>query len=562
MEDYYFKEFFNKSPTAYSYHKVILDDYGMPSDYEYLSINKSYEDLMGLSASKIMNKRFYDVFPKGWKGESQWKDIFNGAILKQKTTHFDMNHLSIQKWIRVTIFPLIEDKIACIYDDVTKEYLMDHELEFFLAVNPDMLCVANTNWEFLRVNQKFEHVLGYSASELEGKSFVSLIHSDDTSIVLNVMKSLEKQQTIHSFVNRVLCKDGSYRYLEWKSQPNGKYIYAAARDRTDKCLKEKSLIQLTEKLQKKNEALKILAVTDELTGLYNRHYIDRTINDIMYHSDRNHEPLTMIILDLDHFKLVNDRWGHPIGDKVLKHISELTQLNLRNTDILARFGGEEFVIILQNTALQSALIIAEKLRKIMENTLIAPVGNVTSSFGVSERKIYEPFKSWYKRADKALYLAKESGRNKVVASDAQEEPVASVNIEWKRDWESGNREIDKQHQDLVIQGNRLINLSLLQANHEQMMKQLEVVLKTIIDHFNEEELILIDIGYPDSQTHAKIHQGLIEKALNLKQSYLNGELKLSAFFSFIVDDIIVGHMLDSDIDYFPYIHKIGGNVND
>ena len=282
----------------------------------------------------------------------------------------------------------------------------------------------------------------------------------------------------------------------------------------------------------------------------------------MYHSDRNHEPLTMIILDLDHFKLVNDRWGHPIGDKVLKHISELTQLNLRNTDILARFGGEEFVIILQNTTLQSALIIAEKLRKIMENTIIAPVGNVTSSFGVSERKIYESFKSWYKRADKALYLAKESGRNKVVASDTQEEPVVSVNIEWKRDWESGNREIDKQHQDLVIQGNRLINLSLLQANHEQMMKQLEVVLKTIIDHFNEEELILINIGYPDSQKHAKIHQGLIEKALNLKQSYLNGELKLSAFFSFIVDDIIVGHMLDSDIDYFPYIHKIGGNVND
>ena len=556
MNDYYYKEFFKKSPTAYSYHKVILDDHGMPSDYEFLAINKSYEELMGINASKIMNKRFYDVFPKGWKGESQWKDIFNRAILKNKTTHFDMNHFSIQKWIRVTVFPLIENKIACIYDDVTKEYLMDREIEFFLAINPDMLCVANTNWEFLRVNQKFEKVLGYSASELEGKNFVSLIHPDDNNTVLDVMKSLKEQQMIHSFVNRVLCKDGSYRYLEWKSQPNGQYIYASARDITEKCLKEKSLIQLTEELQKKNEALKILAVTDELTGLYNRHYIDKTINDIMYHSDRNHEPLTMIILDLDHFKLVNDRWGHPIGDKVLKHISELTQRNLRKTDILARFGGEEFVIILQNTTQKGGLIIAEKLRKMMENTLIAPVGNVTSSFGVSERKIYESFKSWYKRADKALYLAKESGRNKVVAFDMQEEPVASVNIEWKRDWESGNREIDKQHQDLVIQGNRLINLSLLQANHEQMMKQLEVVLKTIIDHFNEEELILIDIGYPDSQKHAKIHQGLIEKALNLKKSYLNGELKLSAFFSFIVDDIIVGHMLDSDIDYFPYIHKI------
>ena len=556
MNDDYYKEFFKKSPTAYSYHKVILDDHGMPSDYEFLAINKSYEELMGISASKIMNKRFYDVFPKGWKGESQWKDIFNRAILKNKTTHFDMNHFSIQKWIRVTVFPLIENKIACIYDDVTKEYLMDREIEFFLAINPDMLCVANTNWEFLRVNQKFEKVLGYSASELEGKNFVSLIHPDDNNTVLDVMKSLKEQQMIHSFVNRVLCKDGSYRYLEWKSQPNGQYIYASARDITEKCLKEKSLIQLTEELQKKNEALKILAVTDELTGLYNRHYIDKTINDIMNSSDNKHQPLTMIVLDLDHFKLVNDRWGHPIGDKVLKQVSELTQSNIRKSDILARFGGEEFVILLQNTTQKGGLIVAEKLRKMMEETTIDPVGVVTGSFGVSERQIYESFKSWYKRADKALYLAKESGRNKVVAFDRLEQPVASVNIEWKRDWESGHSEIDEQHQDLVLQGNRLINLSLSQANHEQMMKQLEIVLKTIIDHFYEEEQILIKLGYPDSQNHANIHQDLIEKALNLKNSYLNNELKLSAFFSFIVDDIIVGHMLESDIDYFPYIHKI------
>ena len=368
-------------------------------------------------------------------------------ILKQKTTHFDMNHCFLIHEMDPAspIFPLIEDKIACIYDDVTKEYLMDHELEFFLAVNPDMLCVANTNWEFLRVNQKFEHVLGYSASELEGKSFVSLIHSDDTSIVLNIMKSLEKRQTIHSFVNRVLCKDGSYRYLEWKSQPNGKYIYASARDRTEMCLKEKSLIQLTEKLQKKNEALKILAVTDELTGLYNRHYIDRTINDIVYHSDRNHEPLTMIILDLDHFKHVNDQWGHPIGDKVLKHISELTQLNLRNTDILARFGGEEFVIILPNTTLQSALIIAKKLRKIMENTLISPVGNVTSSFGVSERKVrtMNPSKVGTNEQIRPCILRKNPIEIEWLLLTCRKNPLYLLIKSGKRDWESGNREIDE-----------------------------------------------------------------------------------------------------------------------
>ena len=103
MKGQYFEEFFKKSPTAYSYHKVIFDDQGIPYDYEYLAINKVYENMMELQGVDVVDKRFYEVFPNGWEGEVQWKNTFQKAIMNQKPTHFDMHHYSIQKCIGLGI---------------------------------------------------------------------------------------------------------------------------------------------------------------------------------------------------------------------------------------------------------------------------------------------------------------------------------------------------------------------------------------------------------------------------------------------------------------------------
>ena len=145
-----------------------------------------------------------------------------------ETTHFDIHQVSLQKWIRVTLFSLNEDTFACVYDDVTKEYMLDKGIEGFLKVNLDMLCVANTNGKFVRVNKKFEDTLGYPVKELEGKSFICLVHPDDIPSTTEVMNELKEQKSISSFINRIRCKDGSYKYLEWRSQPNDQYIYASA----------------------------------------------------------------------------------------------------------------------------------------------------------------------------------------------------------------------------------------------------------------------------------------------------------------------------------------------
>jgi diguanylate cyclase (GGDEF)-like protein len=120
------------------------------------------------------------------------------------------------------------------------------------------------------------------------------------------------------------------------------------------------------------------------------------------------------MIDIDYFKNINDTHGHIAGDKVLKTFCNVVKAKIRNTDIFARWGGEEFIIVCPNTKLENALIIAENLRKLVKNTTFEGVKGITCSFGVAEFKQYETLDSLIKRADNALYTAKANGRDRVV----------------------------------------------------------------------------------------------------------------------------------------------------
>lgn len=289
------------------------------------------------------------------------------------------------------------------FRDITKQYEQENEMEWFLNANLDMLCVADTKGNFLKVNTKFEEVLGYSVEEIRGKSFLNFLHQDDAAATLNAIDIVITQHELASFTNRYKCKDGTLKYIEWHAQLGvGKYIYCSARDVTEKVLAEKELENI--------------AIKDQLTDVYNRHFFDMIIVEKMNTSNEQHAPLSMIILDLDRFKKVNDTWGHPVGDELLKHISQLTQKMIRDTDILVRFGGEEFVILLPETSIEDSVVMAENIRKTIETNSHPITGKQTASFGVAEKYPHETFDNWYKRLDEALYQAKETGRNKVIAA--------------------------------------------------------------------------------------------------------------------------------------------------
>ncbi len=178
------------------------------------------------------------------------------------------------------------------------------------------------------------------------------------------------------------------------------------------------------RLQKAQEDVEKLAVTDELTGLYNRRYFFKRLEEEFVRSARYNKQLSVVMMDIDYFKRVNDRYGHLAGDILLHDVSTILQDNARSSDILARFGGEEFIILLPETSLLGAKKLAEKLRNIIANTPFkTDIGNnisITSSFGCSSSMLHKGTAAvnankLIRKADKALYEAKDTGRNKVMA---------------------------------------------------------------------------------------------------------------------------------------------------
>lgn len=174
-------------------------------------------------------------------------------------------------------------------------------------------------------------------------------------------------------------------------------------------------------IEKSRKKLHQLSITDELTGVYNRRFIFETIKKEIERSDRTGGTYTLMLIDIDFFKKVNDLCGHVQGDVVLKTIATKIKDHIRNMDSFGRFGGEEFILLLPETNLELALICAERLRKFVEGIQFQKIGYpVTVSIGVGQYLSGESLECIIDRVDKALYKAKSNGRNRVeVASNAK-----------------------------------------------------------------------------------------------------------------------------------------------
>jgi len=176
------------------------------------------------------------------------------------------------------------------------------------------------------------------------------------------------------------------------------------------------VIYLKKEIKKREELekeLEILATTDRLTSIYNRYKMDISLEKQIEISKRYGRPLSFIYFDIDHFKKINDTFGHKIGDTVLKELSDLIKKSIRKSDIFGRWGGEEFLIILPETKKDVAIELAEKLRRIVQAHKFSKVRNITCSFGVANHRKGDDAQEVIIRIDKRLYVAKERGRNRV-----------------------------------------------------------------------------------------------------------------------------------------------------
>lgn len=166
----------------------------------------------------------------------------------------------------------------------------------------------------------------------------------------------------------------------------------------------------------------ITSLQDPLTGVGNRKALSTALNREVQLADRHQHCLSLLVIDIDHFKLINDTYGHSCGDDVLKELGRSICSIARQTDLTFRYGGEEFVVLLNKTSAEGATVIAERIRKRIEKLKIetnSELIRVTASIGLSTREANESGDQLFKRADMALYQAKNSGRNRVISAQSE-----------------------------------------------------------------------------------------------------------------------------------------------
>lgn len=538
MREQLLEYLFKKSPVALSYHKVIFDENGFPYDCEFLDVNNIYENLLGLKDYIAIGKKYNDIFDEDNVMGTKFKKAFQDAIINNKTGVMDFYNESIKRWIRITIFILDDSHFACMYTDVTKEHVQENEIEGILMVNINILCVMDEYLNFIKVNKEFEKVLGYKTDEVVNKSFLSLVHDDDLPKTITIIKGLNEIDAISGFTNRVKLKDSTYRYLEWYIQVNNQYVYASARD-------------VTEKFQHEMRTNKSLLI-DELTGLLNIGFFNRRVLEEMERADRYNDALSITIFTLDNY--LTDTIRYAVKDNIIKEIARLVKDVIRRYDVLARIDNQKFILLMPKTNINGAAIVAEKIKKALSDNIHADSGELITSLVVSERVKGELLEHWKERLINILEDIRKKGESSIVVAEIEENrEFKRENIKWKDEWNSGNTEIDNQHKELVELLDKFIAVSFKENDISKTKNELDTLTKSLVYHFDYEEEILASVGYEYHDRHSKIHKNLIGKMFQLKEGYENGEINAYAFIAFLENDVIIGHMINEDKQFFNKI---------
>lgn len=306
-----------------------------------------------------------------------------------------------------------------------------------------------------------------------------------------------------------------------------------------------------------------MAHHDQLTRVPNRRLFHDRMQVAISQARRGGARLALMLIDLDGFKPVNDRLGHPVGDLLLKAVAQRMQGCLRESDTLARVGGDEFAVILPRVGEeQDALVVAEKIRRAINEPFELAGGypmSISCSVGVA---IYPEHgkdeKRLAKNADEAMYLAKANGgncarlSNRVQCGTGEGSPSAPpmLRLVWEKAYECGESAIDQQRHELFGRANDLIQAAQSgQYDATQLPGALDSFIACLARTFVGEEAILAEHHYSLLADHALLHQRLVGSAVDL--CHRLGEVTLGDLVTFLAQEVVVRHLLDEDRLYFP-----------
>ena len=382
----------------------------------FIYVNEAFAKMTGYTKAELLEMHPWDLAPevhkpllkeligKRLRGE-MFSSIQNDIPLIKK----DSNTLAVKISTETIHYKGSYAGIGIIMDisDIVKKNQMIKVLVQALAQSDDIVFITNVNGVIEYANEALLHIYGYRESEVVGQT-PNLFYSGEheSSFYKNLWSTILKGDNYHQIiVNKT--KNGSIVYIDTKITPvkdeysdKVSYFVTTARDVTKQVLQEKKL--------------KRLATIDTLTQVANRYQLSRYFDIFIEKANRGNYSFSVLMFDIDYFKKINDTYGHYVGDCILKSFSKLISQNIRTIDKFGRWGGEEFLLLLDDTNEHEAMQIGQKLNKLIAGTKFEDLYCITISIGVTEYRRGDTKEKCIERADHALYAAKNLGRNRVV----------------------------------------------------------------------------------------------------------------------------------------------------
>ncbi|KDR96404.1 PAS domain S-box-containing protein/diguanylate cyclase (GGDEF) domain-containing protein/hemerythrin-like metal-binding domain protein [Peptoclostridium litorale DSM 5388] len=552
--------------------------------------NKNAYDMVDGEPSELTGKYLWQLphWSHSKKLQLEIKDavqeVKKGKSINFETTHMDKKGDII--YIFFSLTPVHDDNVDLEYilsegKDITEEQYAEMKLvasernyrEIFNSTSEAIFIHDANTGKIVDVNQTTLKMFGY-----ENQEFLQLNIGDISSrrqqftqeeALKKVKKTVEEgPQLFEWFAQR---KNGECFWIEVSlsnTTIGGKgHVLAVIRN-----------IDQRKKMEEEKKKFEILSVTDGLTGVANRRRFDEVLLHEYNRHSRSEEPLSVILLDLDYFKLFNDNYGHVNGDKCLQKVAGvIAGCILRPADLAARYGGEEFACILPETNNKGAVQIAEKIRQSIFNlaiphkeSLVADVVTVSlgvvtvyntifESNAVSSEQVYKIVE----QADNLLYKSKSSGRNRVefaVLGDSKRTTNIFAKLIWQESFNCGHKLIDEQHQNLFFIANELLEAILTEQPTPKIATIISSLLNHTKQHFQDEEKFLDEINYPDIKHHINVHEELLLKGKELSRKFKANTTSTGEIFQFLAIDVIKEHMLAEDSEFFPFMENSYGAV--
>jgi diguanylate cyclase (GGDEF)-like protein/PAS domain S-box-containing protein/putative nucleotidyltransferase with HDIG domain len=384
-------------PIGFIYLKGKLDENGQLNDFIVNHVNIEFENLFNINREDILEKSILEIGNTSSLFIKEYLPILIKLSQGYAQKTYNKFDKKLNKWFKISFYSPSTNDLAIFFSDITASIKPFTDTNILFNIATDLITISDLNGLYLQVNQIWTTSYGYDVEEVVQHYAWEFVPAEDYANIKNLYTTLESLDTNISHTHRIRHKNGNYSYIEWAYKRQGKRIYSVGRD-------------VTERLNRERE-IEYLSFHDVLTGLLNRRFLEEEMKRL--NTARN-LPISLIMCDVNRLKLINDAFGHEKGDELIKYAAQVFRESCRPEDLVARWGGDEFILFLPKTSYEDSQKIVARIK---ENSLKYSINSIQLSIacGICTKEDEQfPIQDLLRNSEDAMYRekSKENERNR------------------------------------------------------------------------------------------------------------------------------------------------------